>query len=57
MVLLYVDEKRPVTAAKILGDTSCSSIKVKVQRAQKLKGILDVFKVEYNHIKDSMGHY
>ena len=41
-MLLYVDEKGPVTA-KTHGGTSWSSVQVKVEKAQKINGILNVF--------------
>jgi hypothetical protein len=40
-VLLYVDEKGPVTTAKTHGGTSWSSVQVEVEKAQK--GLLNVF--------------
>jgi hypothetical protein len=52
-VLLYVDEKGPVTA-KTHGDTSCSSaVQVKVEKAQKINGMLNVFGA-YNHTNDKV---
>jgi small nuclear ribonucleoprotein (snRNP)-like protein len=42
-VLLYVDEKGPITA-KTHGGTSWSSVQVKVEKAQKINGILNVFR-------------
>ena len=41
-MLLYVDEKGPITA-KTHGGTSWSSVQVKVEKAQKIKGLLNVF--------------
>ncbi len=41
-MLLYVDEKGPV-AAKTHGGTSWSSVQVKVEKAQKINGLLNVF--------------
>jgi len=41
-VLLYVDEKGPITA-KTHGGTSWSSTQVKVEKAQKVKWLLNVF--------------
>ena len=41
-VLLYLDEKGPITA-KTHGGTSWSSVQVKVEKAQKIKGLLNVF--------------
>ena len=51
-VLLYVDEKGPVTA-KTHGGTSWSSVQVKVEKAQKINGILNVFGA-YDHTNDKM---
>lgn len=51
-MLLYVDEKGPVTA-KTHGGTSWSSTQIKVERAQKIKGILNVFGA-YDHTNDKM---
>ena len=42
-VLLYVDEKGPSITAKTHGGTSWSSVQVKVKKAQKTNGILNVF--------------
>ncbi len=41
-MLLYVDEKGPV-AAKTHGGTSWSSVQVKVEKSQKINGLLNVF--------------
>ena len=41
-VLLYVDEKGPITA-KTHGGSSWSSVQVKVEKAQKINGLLNVF--------------
>ena len=41
-MLLYVDEKGPITA-KTHGGTSWSSTQVKVEKAQKVKWLLNVF--------------
>ncbi len=51
-MLLYVDEKGPVTA-KTHGGTSWSSVQVKVEKAQKIKGLLNVFGA-YDHTNDKM---
>jgi transposase len=51
-VLLYEDEKGPV-AAKTYGGSSWSSIQSKVSKAQKIKGILNVFGV-YDHTNNKM---
>jgi hypothetical protein len=48
--LLYEDEKGPI-AAKTYGGTSWSSVQSKVEKAQKTKGILNVFGV-YDHTND-----
>jgi hypothetical protein len=50
--LLYEDEKGPI-AAKTYGGTSWSSVQSKVEKAQKTKGILNVFGV-YDHTNDKM---
>ena len=39
---MYVDEKGPITA-KTHGGTSWSSTQIKIEKAQKIKGILNVF--------------
>ena len=51
-VLLYVDEKGPITA-KTHGGTSWSSTQVKVEKAQKIKGLLNVFGA-YDHTNDKI---
>ena len=51
-VLLYVDEKGLVTA-KTHGGSSWSSVQVKVENAQKIKGLLNVFGA-YDHTNDKM---
>ena len=51
-MLLYVDEKGPITA-KTHGGTSWSSTQVKVEKAQKINGILNVFGA-YDHTNDKM---
>ena len=51
-VLLYVDEKGPVTA-KTHGGTSWSSVQVKIEKAQKINGLLNVFGA-YDHTNDKM---
>ena len=51
-MLLYVDEKGPI-AAKTHGGTSWSSTQVKVEQAQKIKGLLNVFGA-YDHTNDKM---
>ena len=40
-VFLYLDEKGPITA-KTHGGTSWASVQVKVEKAQKIKGLLNV---------------
>ena len=43
-VLLYVDDKGPITA-KTHGGTSWSSVQVKIEKAQqKINGLLNVFR-------------
>ena len=51
-VLFYEDEKGPV-AAKTYGGTSWSSTQSRVSKAQKTKGILNVFGV-YDHTNNQM---
>ena len=51
-VLFYEDEKGPV-AAKTYGGTSWSSIQSKVSKAQKIKGLLNVFGI-YDHTNNQM---
>jgi transposase len=51
-VLLYVDEKGPITA-KTHGGTSWSSTQVKIEKAQKIRGLLNVFGA-YDHTNDKM---
>jgi DDE superfamily endonuclease len=51
-VLLYVDEKGPLTA-KTYGGSSWSSTQVKVEKAQKIKGLLNVFGA-YDYTNDKM---
>ena len=49
---MYVDEKGPITA-KTHGGTSWSSVQVKVEKAQKINGILNVFGA-YDYTNDKM---
>ena len=49
---MYVDEKGPVTA-NTHGGTSWSSVQVKVEKAQKINGILNVFGAN-DHTNDKM---
>ena len=51
-MLLYADEKGPI-AAKTHGGTSWSSTQVKVEKAQKIKGLLNVFGA-YDHTNDKI---
>jgi hypothetical protein len=51
-VLLYEDEKGPITA-KTHGGSSWSSVQVKIEKAQKIKGLLNVFGA-YDHTNDKM---
>ena len=51
-MLLYVDEKGPLTA-KTYGGSSWSSTQVKVEKAQKIKGLLNVFGA-YDYTNDKM---
>ena len=51
-ILLYQDEKGPI-AAKTYGGTSWSKVQSRVERAQKIKGILNVFGV-YDHTNDQI---
>jgi hypothetical protein len=52
-VLLYVDEKGPVTTAKTHGGSSWSSTQAKIEKAQKIRGLLNVFGA-YDHTNDEM---
>ena len=47
-----MDEKGPITA-KTHGGTSWSSVQVKVEKAQKINGLLNVFGA-YDHTNDKM---
>jgi hypothetical protein len=51
-VLLYEDEKGPISA-KTYGGTSWSLVQSKTEKAQKIKGILNVFGV-YDHTNKKM---
>ena len=51
-MLLYLDEKGPITA-KTHGGSSWSSVQVKVEKAQKIKGLLNVFGA-YDHTNDKI---
>ena len=50
--MLYQDEKGPI-AAKTYGGISWFQVQSKIERAQKIKGILNVFGV-YDHTNDKM---
>ena len=50
--MLYQDEKGPTTA-KTYGGPSWCSTQTKIEKAQKIKGILNVFGV-YDHTNDQM---
>ncbi len=52
-MLLYVDEKGPVTTAKTHGGTSLLSTQVKIEKAQKIRGLLNVFGA-YDHTNDKI---
>ena len=41
-MLLYIDEKGPVTTAKTHAIRIVSSVQVKVEKAQKIQGLLNV---------------
>jgi transposase len=51
-VLLYQDEKGPIVA-KTYGGTSWSPVQSKIEKAQKINGILNIFGV-YDHTNDQM---
>ncbi len=51
-MLIYHDEKGPITA-KTYGGTSWSSVLVKAEKAQNIKGILNVFGA-YDYTNDKM---
>ena len=50
--MLYQDEKGPI-AAKIYSGPSWCSTQTKIEKAQKIKGLLNVFGV-YDHTNDQM---
>ena len=50
--MLYQDEKGPTTA-KTYGGPSWCSVQTKTEKAQKIKGFLNVFGV-YDHTNDQM---
>jgi hypothetical protein len=50
--VLFQDEKGPI-AAKTYGGTSWCSVQAKVEHAQKIKGILNVFGI-YDYTNDRM---
>ena len=50
--MLYQDEKGPI-AAKTYGGTSWSKVQSRIERTQRIKGILNVFGV-YDHTNDQM---
>jgi transposase len=52
-VLLYLDEKGPSITAKTHGGTSWSSTQVKIEKSQKIKGLLNVFGA-YDHTNDKI---
>ena len=51
-MLLYLDEKGPITA-KTHGGSSWSSTQIKVEKAQKINGLLNVFGT-YDHTNDKI---
>lgn len=51
-VVLFQDEKGPI-AAKTYGGPSWSSVQSKIERAQRIKGILNVLGI-YDHTNDKM---
>ena len=51
-MLLYLDEKGPITA-KTHGGTSWSSTQVKIEKTQKINGLLNVFGT-YDHTNDKI---
>jgi hypothetical protein len=52
-ILLYQDEKGPIIAAKTYGGPSWCSTQSKIEKAQKVKGILNTFGV-YDYTNDKM---
>jgi hypothetical protein len=50
--VLFQDEKGPI-AAKTYGGPSWCSVQSKIERAQKIKGILNVLGI-YDHTNDKM---
>ena len=53
-MLLYVDEKGPIMAKIHYGTSWSSTVQLKVQKAQKIKGLLNVFEGAYDHTNDKM---
>jgi hypothetical protein len=51
-ILLYEDEKGPIVA-KTYGGTSWSFVQSKISKAQKIRGILNVFGA-YDHTNNQM---
>lgn len=51
-ILLYQDEKGSI-AAKTYGGSSWCSTQAKIEKAQKIKGILNVFGI-YDHTNDTI---
>ena len=49
---MHIDEKGPVVA-KTHSSTSWSSVQVKIEKAQKINGLLNVFGA-YDHTNDKM---
>jgi hypothetical protein len=51
--VLFQDEKGPI-AAKTYGGPSWCSVQAKIEHAQKIKGILNVLGIYYDHTNDKM---
>ena len=51
--MLYQDEKGPVAAKTHGGGPSWCSVQTKIEKAQKIKGLLNIFGV-YDHTNDQM---
>jgi hypothetical protein len=51
--VLFQDEKGPI-AAKTYGGPSWCSVQAKIERAQKIKGILNVLGIYDHHSNDKM---
>ena len=53
-VVLFQDEKGPIAAKTYGGRPSWCSVQAKIERAQKIKGILNVLGIYDHHTNDKM---